>query len=164
MHSNNYADALFNDKVTIKSQQKFRSDHHKVYTEEVNKIALSSNDDTRIQTFDKVITFPYGTNIFKVCENEMLLKNKLIEHDKDKDKDLPKDKDKDKTITEDKDITITEDKDKDKDMISTEDKDKDIDMTSTEDKDKDMTSTEDINNTTTKTKTSTEDNDKTTTK
>ena len=45
-------------------------------TEEVNKIALSSNDDKRIQTYDKVTTFPYGTNVFKVCENEMLLKNK----------------------------------------------------------------------------------------
>ena len=62
---------MFNDKVLIKSQQRFRSDHHKVYTEEVNKIALSSNDDKRIQTFDRVTTFSYGTNVFKVCENEM---------------------------------------------------------------------------------------------
>ena len=28
----NYVDALFNDEVIIKSQQRFRSDHHKVYT------------------------------------------------------------------------------------------------------------------------------------
>ena len=62
----NYADALFNDEVIIRSQQQFRSDHHRVYTEEVNKIALSSNDDKRIQTFGKVTTFPYGTNVFKV--------------------------------------------------------------------------------------------------
>ena len=74
----NYKDFLFNDKVIIKSQQRFRSDHHRVYTEEVNKIALSSNDDKRIQTFDKVSTFPYGTNAFKVCMSEMLLKNKWI--------------------------------------------------------------------------------------
>ena len=45
-----------------------------MYTEEVNKIALSSNDDKRIQTFDKVTTYPYGTNAFMVCRNEMLLK------------------------------------------------------------------------------------------
>ena len=94
----------------------------------------------------------------------MLLKNKLIEHDEDKDKDLPKDNDKDKTITEDKDKDVTSTEDKDKGMISTEDKDKNIDITSTEDKDKDVTSTEDMDNTTTKTKTSTEDKDKTTTK
>ena len=75
---NNYADALFTDEVITKSQQRFRSDHHKGCTEEVNKIALSSNDNKRIQTFDKVTTFPYGTNVFKVCENEMLLKNNLM--------------------------------------------------------------------------------------
>ena len=72
----NYADALFNDEVIIRSQQRFRSDHHRVYTEEVNKIALSSNDDKRLQTFDKVTTFPYGTIAFKLCESEMLSKNK----------------------------------------------------------------------------------------
>ena len=44
----NYKDSLFNNEVTIRSQQRFRSYNHKVYTEEVNKIALSSNDDKRI--------------------------------------------------------------------------------------------------------------------
>ena len=72
----NYADAFFNDEVILRSQQQFRSDHHRVCTKEVNNIALSSNDDKIIQTFDKVTTFPYGTNVFKVCENEMLSKNK----------------------------------------------------------------------------------------
>ena len=67
-----YKDCLFNNKTIIKSQQRFRSDHHSVYTEEVNKIALSSNDDKRLQTFDRITTYPYGTNAFKVCENEML--------------------------------------------------------------------------------------------
>ena len=73
-----YKDSLFNNKIITRSQQRFRSDHHRVYTEEVNKIALSSKDDKRIQTFNKVTTFPNGTNVFKVCENEMLLKNKLV--------------------------------------------------------------------------------------
>ena len=45
----NYKDSLFNDKIILRSQQRFRSDHHRVYTEEVNKIALSSNDDKRLQ-------------------------------------------------------------------------------------------------------------------
>ena len=75
----NYKDSLLNNEIIIKSQHRFRSDHHKVYTEEVNKIVLSSNDDKRIQTFDRITTYPYGTNTFKVCENEMryvILKNK----------------------------------------------------------------------------------------
>ena len=37
-----------------------------MYTEEVNKIALSSDDDKRLQTFDGIETYPYGTT------NEML--------------------------------------------------------------------------------------------
>ena len=38
----------------------------------MNKIALNSNDEKRLQTFDRVTTYPYGTNAFKVCESEML--------------------------------------------------------------------------------------------
>ena len=58
----NYADSLFSNDVIVKSQQRFRSDHHRVYTEEVNKIALSSNDDKRLQTYDRITTYPYGTS------------------------------------------------------------------------------------------------------
>ena len=43
-----------------------------MYTEEINKIALSSDDDKRLQTFNRVTTYPYGTNAFKVCEREMM--------------------------------------------------------------------------------------------
>ena len=68
----NYVDCLFNDK-TLKSQQRFRSDiKHKAYTEEVNKIALTSNDDKRLQMLDQVTTYPHGTNAFKVYESEMM--------------------------------------------------------------------------------------------
>ena len=70
----NYKDSLFNDKTIMRSQLRFKSDHHNVYTEEVNKIALNSSDNKSLQTFDKVTTYPYGTNSFKVCESEMLSK------------------------------------------------------------------------------------------
>ena len=73
---NDYKDCLFNNKVILKSQQRFKSDYHDVYTEPINKIALSSNDDKRLQAFDKIATYPYGTNAFKVCETEMLSKYK----------------------------------------------------------------------------------------
>ena len=52
----NYKDCLFNGEVILKSQQRFKSDHHKVYTGEVNKIALSSDDDKRLETFDGIKT------------------------------------------------------------------------------------------------------------
>ena len=43
-----------------------------MYTEEVNKTALSSGDNKRFQTFDRITTFPQKTNAFKLCKNEML--------------------------------------------------------------------------------------------
>ena len=72
----NYTDCLFNDKIILKSQQRFKSDYHNVYTEQINKIALSSNDDKRLQMFDKITTYVYGTNAFKICKREMLSKYK----------------------------------------------------------------------------------------
>ena len=68
----NYKDSFFNNEIILKSQQRFKSDHHRVYTEEINKIALSSNADKRLQTFNNITTYPYRTNAFKVCESEML--------------------------------------------------------------------------------------------
>ena len=70
----NYKDSFFNNKTILKLQLRFKSDHHDVHTEEVNKIPLSSNENKRLQTFDRVTTYPYGTNPFKVSESEMLSK------------------------------------------------------------------------------------------
>ena len=70
----NCKDSLFNDKTILQSQLRSKSNYHDVYTEEVKKIALSGNEDKRLQTFDRVTTYPYGTNAFKLCEIEMLSK------------------------------------------------------------------------------------------
>ena len=65
----NYTDRLFNDKIILKSQQRLKSDHHEVYTEEVNK------------TFDRITTYPHGANAFKVCESEMMvMRDFLVEN------------------------------------------------------------------------------------
>ena len=74
----NFKDCLFNNKNVYRSQERFKSYNHDVYTEEVNKMALSSNDDKRLQTFDRIITYSYGTNAFKVCESEMLNGKRFI--------------------------------------------------------------------------------------
>ena len=74
----NYEDCLFNDKIILKSQQAFRSDHHDLYTVEINKTALSGNDDKRLQAFDKIATYPYRTNAFKVNESEMMTMRDLF--------------------------------------------------------------------------------------
>ena len=55
----NYKDCLFNNETILKSQQRFKRDYHNVYTKQINKIALSSNDDKRLETYDKMTTNPY---------------------------------------------------------------------------------------------------------
>ena len=55
-----YKKCLLNDKVILKSQQSFISNKHDVYTEDVNKIALSNDDDKRIVSPDKISSYPYG--------------------------------------------------------------------------------------------------------
>ena len=50
-----------------------------MYTEKINKVALSSNDNKRIQTFDKATTFAQEIPAVKVCENEMLSVRKAKE-------------------------------------------------------------------------------------
>ena len=53
-----YKKCLLNDKVILKSQQSFISNKHDVYTEDVNKIALSNDDDKRIVSPDKISSYP----------------------------------------------------------------------------------------------------------
>ena len=65
----NCKDYLLHEKIISQSQQKFKSDYYNVYTAQINKIALSSNGNKRLQTFDKITTYPYGTNAFKVCQS-----------------------------------------------------------------------------------------------
>ena len=55
-----YKDCLLSNEIILKSQQRFKSERHNAYTEEVNKIALSSDGDKRLQTYNGVTTYPYG--------------------------------------------------------------------------------------------------------
>ena len=77
---NNYVQALFNDKKILRTQYTFRSDHHKVYTQKINKIALSNNDDKRIKPYDKITSCPYGyienaNNTSKILKEEVYANN-----------------------------------------------------------------------------------------
>ena len=71
---NDYKNCLLNDKVVLKSKQRFKSERHDIYSEKVNKIALSSNDDKRLQTFDRITMYPHGTSAGRVCKTELLSK------------------------------------------------------------------------------------------
>ena len=71
---NDYKDCLLNDEIILKSQQRFKSEAHDIYTEEVNKITLSSNDDKRLQTYDRITSYLYETSAGKICKTEILSK------------------------------------------------------------------------------------------
>ena len=57
--SDDYQKCLLNDEVILKSQQRFISTKHDVYTENVHKIALSNDEDKRIVSSDKFTSYPY---------------------------------------------------------------------------------------------------------
>ena len=57
---NDFKDCLLEKKTVLKSQQRFKSDKHVVYTEEVNKAALNSNDDKILWASDRITSYPYG--------------------------------------------------------------------------------------------------------
>ena len=63
---NDYTDCLLNNKIILELQQRFKSEYHNIYTGGINNIALSSTDEKRLQTSDKIKTHPYGTNAFNL--------------------------------------------------------------------------------------------------
>ena len=72
--TNNYLECLKEKKKIIRSQQRFKSDGHDDYTEEINKMALSYNDDKRLITYDGIATYPYGIGVGILCKQELLSK------------------------------------------------------------------------------------------
>ena len=44
-----------NNKLILKRQQRFKSERHNAFTEEINKIVLSSNDDKRMQSISSLL-------------------------------------------------------------------------------------------------------------
>ena len=65
----NYKDCLFDNKTVHRSQERFKSYYHDVYTEELNKTALNSDYDKRLQTPDSITTYPYGTSEMMMINN-----------------------------------------------------------------------------------------------
>ena len=56
----------------IKKQQRFKSEKHNVFTEEISKIALSSNYYKRMQSTDLIETYAYGISKVMVSEKKRL--------------------------------------------------------------------------------------------
>ena len=65
-------------KLLLKSQQRFKSQRHNVSTEEITKIALSWNDDKRIQSIDLLKTYSHGMSKDFVSKKEKIKRIKII--------------------------------------------------------------------------------------
>ena len=50
-----------NNKLILRSTQSFRNEKHYEYTEEINKIALSANNNVKIQPTDSIETYVHET-------------------------------------------------------------------------------------------------------
>ena len=67
-----------NNKIILRTQQRFKSKTHNVFTEVINKIALSSNDDKRMRSIDSTETYAYGTNKDLISMKEKIKGNDII--------------------------------------------------------------------------------------
>ena len=67
-----YKECLQNNKIILRSKQRFKSKAHNVFTENVNKIALSFNDDKTLQSFNSKIISVWN-KCCKSCKEEFLL-------------------------------------------------------------------------------------------
>ena len=69
-------ECIKNNKSILKIQQKF--ERHNVFTEEINKIALSSNDDKRMQSIDSIETYAYATSKNLISDKEEIKCSNII--------------------------------------------------------------------------------------
>ena len=62
----------------LKIQQRFKRESHNVFTEEINNIVLSSNDDKRMQSSCLIETYAYEISKDQLSEKEEIECNNKI--------------------------------------------------------------------------------------
>ena len=65
-------------KLTLKTQQRFKIERHNLFTEEIITIALSSTDDSRMQSIGLIETYVYGTSKDLRSEKEEIKLSNII--------------------------------------------------------------------------------------
>ena len=63
--------------MKLKTQKRFKSERYNVFTEEINKTSLISDDDERMQSIDSIETYAYGTSKDLVSEKEGIKRNDI---------------------------------------------------------------------------------------
>ena len=73
-----HKELIKNIKLILKTQERSRIEKHNIYTEEINEIALSSNDDKTIQSIDSIETYAHGTSKDLVYKKEEIKCSNII--------------------------------------------------------------------------------------
>ena len=66
----NHKELIRNNKSILKTHQRFETERDNVFTEEINKIALSLNDDEWIKSFDSIETHANWISKYLVSEKK----------------------------------------------------------------------------------------------
>ena len=74
----NDKEIIKNNRLILKAQQRFISEMRSIFTDETNKIVLSSNDDRRMQSIDSIETYAYGINKDLVRKKKEIKCNSII--------------------------------------------------------------------------------------
>ena len=69
-HLENHKKITWSNKSILKTQQRLKSERHNVFTEEISKIVLSSNDNKKMKSIDSIETYAYETSKDLVNETE----------------------------------------------------------------------------------------------
>ena len=66
------------NKSILTTQQKFKSERHNIFTEEITKVVLISNDDKIMQSIESIEPYAYGMSKDLVREKEDIKRNNII--------------------------------------------------------------------------------------
>ena len=64
---------IVKNKVILKTQQRFKSERHNIFTEVINKMVLSSIGDKRMQSVDAIEKYAYGTSKDLIRKKEKII-------------------------------------------------------------------------------------------
>ena len=66
-----------NNKLTLKVQQRFKRESYNGFTKKINKIALISNSDKRMQSINSIETYAYGMSKDVLSKKEEIKCNNI---------------------------------------------------------------------------------------
>ena len=70
-----YKECLLKDKSVNCIHYRIKSSPMSVDTMQIYKISLKNYDNKRLRSFNGITTFPYGSSAFKVCYEELIMRN-----------------------------------------------------------------------------------------